>query len=102
MRPEGAVSLGSWCVCRFGNIGSAPRHEWHLGMAFPQKVPSEGETEPVPVEGAGVDFSSAHTSRVQGVSGTPGWGEERALPVGTISEQTESLLLMYLLVSQGW
>lgn len=74
-------------------------------MAFGNGIPSEGALSgavPVPAEGAGADFSSAHTSRVQGGSGTPGWGEGWALPVETISEQTELLLLMYLFVSQGW
>lgn len=74
-------------------------------MAFGNGIPSEGTLSgsvPVPAEEAGADFSSAHMSRVQGVPGTPGWGEGRALPVGTISEQTELLLLMYLFVSQGW
>lgn len=72
-----------------------------FGNGIPSKSAFSGAVA-VPAEEAGVDFSSTHTSRVQGSSGTPGcWGEGRALLVGTISEQTELLLGMYLPVSQG-
>lgn len=79
---RGRVSLGSWCVCRCGNMGSAPGQEWDLGMAFPQKVPSVGQ------------YLYPLRKQVR-ISPLPTW-------VGTISEQTEFLLLMYLFVSQGW
>lgn len=60
-------------------------------MAFGNVIPLAGAPSravPVIMETVGADFSPTHKRHVQGISGTPGWGEGRALQVGTMGEQT--------------
>lgn len=74
-------------LCTFGSLRIAQGQEWHLGIVSPQKVPvGQQHLCPCGVSRQGLLICMSGT--LTGGSGTPGWGEGRALQhVGTMDEQ---------------
>lgn len=80
---RGCASFGSWCVLQIWETGDSP----DLGMASPQNVPVVGQHL---CSRGGSRCRLLHVRHVQGISGAPGWGEGRALQVGTMGKETQN------------